>query len=216
MPFHMSNFLSLLTPLFALLWTSKSNSLPPTKTNVSPRPPRTNSYLLSYKPHHTSQSPARLYSVIIQKIKKITDWKHHVLPQQQNTTSDNTSTLSEAATSWTNWPLLEIFSLLFAKRCNVLCPTHCNNHKTLHYMFNFCSVFLNQGRYIGRHNSVLQHLVLTLGSAYSSVNSPPQIFSDLLGHLSSSNSTIPSQILLTSCPDLVLLFLNRKKPTSSN
>ena len=63
-----------------------------------------------------------------------------------------------------------------------LCP-HCNNHETLHHILNFCSVFLNQGHYTWRHNSVLNHLVLALGSAYSASDTPPQIFADLPGHL---------------------------------
>ena len=98
----------------------------------------------------------------------------------------------------------------YEKRYSSLCP-HCNNHETLHHILNFCSVFLNQGRYTWRHNSVLNHLVLALGSAYSASDTPPQIFADLHGHLSSSNSTIPSHVLPTSLrPDLVLLFPNRK------
>ena len=40
------------------------------------------------------------------------------------------------------------------KKISSLCP-HCNNHETLHHILNFCSVFLNQGRYTWRHNSVL-------------------------------------------------------------
>ena len=88
---------------------------------------------------------------------------------------------------------------------------HCNNHKTLHHILNFCSVFLNQGRYTWRHNSVLNHLVLALGSAYSASDTP-QIFADLPGHLSSSDSTIPSHVLPTSIrPDLVLLFPPNRK-----
>ena len=89
-----------------------------------------------------------------------------------------------------------------------LCP-HRHNHETLHHILNFCSVFLNQGRYTWRHNSVLNHLVLALGSAYSASDTPPQICADLPGRLSLSNSTIPSHVLPTSLrPDLVLLFPN--------
>ena len=96
------------------------------------------------------------------------------------------------------------------KKRSSLCP-HCNNHETLHHILNFCSVFLNQRRYTWHHNSVLNHLVFALGSAYSASDTPPQIFADLPGHLSSSNSAIPSHVLPTSlCPDLVLLFPNRK------
>ena len=74
-----------------------------------------------------------------------------------------------------------------------------------------CSVFLNQGRYTWQHNSILQHLVLALGSAYSSLNSAPQIYADLPGYLSSTDSTIPSHTLPSSQrPDLVLLFPNKK------
>ncbi len=94
------------------------------------------------------------------------------------------------------------------KRTTTHCP-HCKNHETLHHILNCCSAFLHQGRYTWRHNSVLKHLVLALGSAYSSCNSPPQIIADLPGHLS-SDSTIPSHILPTSQrPDLVLLFPNK-------
>ena len=42
--------------------------------------------------------------------------------------------------------------LCLKKRFSSLCP-HCNNRETLHHILNFCSVFLNQGRYTWRHNS---------------------------------------------------------------
>ena len=59
-------------------------------------------------------------------------------------------------------------------------------------------------------SGLLNHLVLALGSAYSASDTP-QIFPDLPGHLSSSDSTIPSHVLPNSLrPDLVLLFPNRK------
>ena len=92
---------------------------------------------------------------------------------------------------------------------------HCNNHETLHHILSFSSVFLSQGRYTWRHNSVLntRHLVLALGSAYSAFDTPraPQIFADLPSHLSSSDSTIPTHVLPTSLrPDLVLLFPYQK------
>ena len=40
---------------------------------------------------------------------------------------------------------------------------HCNNHRNSapHTLLNSCSVFLNQGRFSYRNNSVLQHLLLT-------------------------------------------------------
>ena len=76
------------------------------------------------------------------------------------------------------------------KRTTTRCP-HCNNHETLHHILNSRSVFLNQGRYTWWHNSVLLHLAL--GSAYSSLNSPSQIYADLPGHLSSTESSIRSR-----------------------
>ena len=95
------------------------------------------------------------------------------------------------------------------KRSTTLC-IHCNNHETIHHILNCCSIHLNQGRCTWRHKSVLQHRVLALGSAFSSVNSPPQIYADLAGHLS-SDSTIPSHLLPTTQRTyLVLLFPNRK------
>ena len=104
-------------------------------------------------------------------------------------------------------------SLAALKRMNKRSTTrciHCNNRETLHHILNCCSICLYQGRYTWQHNSVLQHLVLALGSAFSSVNSPPQIYADLPGHLSSA-STIPSHILPTTQRTyLVLLFPNRK------
>ena len=104
-------------------------------------------------------------------------------------------------------------SLAALKRMNKRSTTrciHCNNHETLHHVLNCCSIYLNQGRYTWRHNSVLQHLVLALGSAFSPVNSPPQIYINLPGYLS-SDSTNPSHIpSTTERPNLVLLFPHRK------
>ena len=96
------------------------------------------------------------------------------------------------------------------KRTTTRC-THCNNHETLHHILNSCSVFLNRGRSTWWYNSILQHLALALGSAYSSLNSAPQIYADLPGYLSSTDSTVPSHILPTSQhPNFFLLFPNRK------
>ena len=86
-----------------------------------------------------------------------------------------------------------------------MCPQATGEKKSLAW------IGLSQGRYTWRHNSVLNHLVLALGSAYSASDTPPQIFADLPCHLSSSDSTIPSHVLPTSLrSDLVLLFPYRK------
>ena len=85
--------------------------------------------------------------------------------------------------------------------------SNCGNQGTLQHILNSCPVYLFQGCCTWQQNSVPQHLVL----AYSSLNSPPQIFTDLPRHLSSTESTIPSLILPTSQrPDLALLFHNRE------
>ena len=55
------------------------------------------------------------------------------------------------------------------------------------------------------------HLVLALGSAYSSVDPSPQIFADLPGHLpADSISTPPFDILLPTSQRPVLIFPYRK------
>ena len=92
------------------------------------------------------------------------------------------------------------------KRSSTSC-SHCCNHQILHHILNHCSVFLSQGPHTWRYNSVLNHLVLALGSAYSNSNNPPQNFADLRNCLSPSGSTMPSDILCTTqSPDLVLIF----------
>ena len=68
------------------------------------------------------------------------------------------------------------------KRSTTRC-FHCNNHETLHHILNCCSIYLNQGRYTWRHKAVRQYFVFALVSAFSSVNSLPQIYADLPGNI---------------------------------
>ena len=89
----------------------------------------------------------------------------------------------------------------WGKRMVSVCPL-CSNHGTLEHILNFCSVSLTQGRYTWRHNSVLNHIAITIQQHKPS---NLEVFSDIAG-LDINGGTIPPDILVTqSRPDLVLL-----------
>ena len=92
---------------------------------------------------------------------------------------------------------------------------HCKNSETLHHVLNNCKVFLDQGRYTYRHNSVLKHIISVARSGLS--KSDPDrnvsIFHDIPGEAGfSKGTTIPTECSPTNLiPDLVIFWKNIKK-----
>ena len=90
----------------------------------------------------------------------------------------------------------------WGKRTNDRCPL-CGNIQTLAHILSNCSVFLDQGRFTWRHDSILMTIIdivrpkLRVGF---------QLFSDRPGYQAPHGGTIPPHILTTSFrPDLVLI-----------
>ena len=99
------------------------------------------------------------------------------------------------------------------KRWNIRISSHCplcKNTGTLQHIINICKTSLNQGRFLWRHNSVLNHLHSVINSA-----KPPNldIYSDL-PNKTINGGTIPPDIISTkSRVDLVLIDRSQTKLT---
>ena len=92
---------------------------------------------------------------------------------------------------------------------------HCKNSETLHHVLNNCKVFLDQGRYTYRHNSVLKHIISVArsGLSKSDPDGNVSIFHDIPGEAGfSKGTTIPTECSPTNLiPDLVIFWKNIKK-----
>lgn len=84
------------------------------------------------------------------------------------------------------------------------CP-HCGQIETTFHILNCCKNFLEDGRYLWRHNNIVSYM-------YSLIDKERfKAYADLPEH-TRSGSTIPSDIIITSDkPDLVLVSLKDKE-----
>ena len=81
----------------------------------------------------------------------------------------------------------------------------------MHHVLNNCKVFLEQGRYTYRHNSVLKYIISVARSALVSTDS--SIYHDIPGEAGfTGGTTIPTVCSPTNLiPDLVIYWKNFKK-----
>ena len=99
----------------------------------------------------------------------------------------------------------------WGKRLNTRCSA-CGNHETLHHVLNNCPIFLEQGRYTWRHDSILSFISSELRKVFSElpVEERPEIFTDLVGD--NKGRTIPADILPTcQIPDMTLVWRGCKR-----
>ena len=89
---------------------------------------------------------------------------------------------------------------------------HCKNSETLHHVLNNCKVFLDQGRYTYRHNSVLKYIISVARLGLVN-NTESSIHHDIPGETGfSGGTTIPTVCLPTNLiPDLVIYWKDIKK-----
>ena len=93
------------------------------------------------------------------------------------------------------------------------CPLCSNRNATLFHIVNFCPVWLQQGRFTWKHDSVLQHITKTIKNL-STPNT--DVYADLDGWRTNAG-TIPVDILVSSGkgsrPDLVLINRSERRIT---
>ena len=89
---------------------------------------------------------------------------------------------SQLRYSAVDWLSPHLFSTLttWGKRSQTKCKL-CGNYETLLHVLNNCTVSLNQGRYIWRHNSILKHILTALKDFIEPTNNDLSLFSDIGG-----------------------------------
>jgi hypothetical protein len=99
----------------------------------------------------------------------------------------------------------------WGKRKMGTCPLCSYRSGTLAHITNICPVALRQGRFTWRHDSILQHISLTLKGL---VTNNIEIYADLPG-LQVNGTTLPADIIVSSGegskPDLVLVDRFKKE-----
>ena len=86
----------------------------------------------------------------------------------------------------------------------------CGNQETLVLILNSCSVFLNQGRFTWRHDSILVHILKQLKNAIGINSNNIQIFSDMPG-FTTTGGTLPVNIIVSKLrPDIVIVNTKKK------
>ena len=90
----------------------------------------------------------------------------------------------------------------WGKRTSDRCP-FCGNIQTLAHILSNCNVFLDQGRYTWRHNSVLSSLINVVRPRLLEGFT---LYSDMPGYQAPHGGTIPPHIMATSLrPDLFVV-----------
>ena len=97
----------------------------------------------------------------------------------------------------------------WGKRSQTKCK-FCGNQETLIHILNSCSVFLNQGRFTWRHDSILVHILKQLKNAIGTNSNNIQIFSDMPG-FTTTGGTLPVNIIVSKLrPDIVIVNTIKK------
>ena len=96
----------------------------------------------------------------------------------------------------------------WGKRVNDRCP-FCGNVQILLHILSNCSVSLDQGRYMWRHNSVLRSIIDMIRPF---LDPDFLLYSDLPGYGAPHGGTIPPNVLVTNLrPDLFIVSESKRK-----
>ncbi len=99
----------------------------------------------------------------------------------------------------------------WGKRISARCLA-CRNGETLFHVLNGCTVYLQQGRYTWRHNSVLLYIYNTLSELLQQRDGYSEVLVDLPGY--QQGNTIPADVIPTNqIPDLVVLDRENRRIT---